>query len=250
MNHSARLLTVALAAALSVAAVARGGSIWAKTKRHKKAPYSDDTARKVGDTLTIIIDERSVIENETSRSLKKDTSRGAETGGTLDPANVIGPVGKHVFDFPKLNLSSKSSTKFDGSANTIDAAIALSSMDALGNATPVDGYGTPKSATTGAAIGQKVQKYGRSTGLTKGTVNGIHATVWVGYGTRTALFVDQIIVQASKPFVKPGDSGSLVVTSDRIPVGLIFAGNGSGKLAVADPIDAVLTQLGVTVDGE
>ena len=117
MNHSARLLTVALAAALSVAAVARGGSIWAKTKRHKKAPYSDDTARKVGDTLTIIIDERSVIENETSRSLKKDTSRGAETGGTLDPANVIGPVGKHVFDFPKLNLSSKSSTKFDGSAN-------------------------------------------------------------------------------------------------------------------------------------
>jgi flagellar L-ring protein precursor FlgH len=117
MSRPARLIIVALAAALSATAIAEAGSIWAKARRSKKAPFTDDTARKVGDTLTVIIDERSVIENETTRSMNKDTSRSAETGGTLDLANVVGPVGKHVFDFPKLNLGSKSSTNFDGSAN-------------------------------------------------------------------------------------------------------------------------------------
>ncbi len=143
---------------------------------------------------------------------------------------------------------------FSASANTIDAAIAVSSTDKLGNATPSDGYGMPKSAivVVGAAdIWQAVQKYGRTTQLTKGTITGINATINVGYSTGTALFVYQIIVQSNKPFIKAGDSGSLLVTDpDRNPVGLLFAGNRSGKFAVANRIDLVLTQFGVTIDGE
>jgi hypothetical protein len=76
-------------------------------------------------------------------------------------------------------------------------------------------------------------------------------TVNVGYGSGTARFVNQIAVYSRKPFIKAGDSGSLLVTkTGHNPVGLLFAGNTTGKLAIANPIDAVLESLGVTIDGE
>jgi hypothetical protein len=66
-----------------------------------------------------------------------------------------------------------------------------------------------------------------------------------------ALFIGQIIVESGKPFIKNGDSGSLVVDLENFSVGLVFAGNTSGKLAVANPIQAVLDAFGVdaTIDG-
>lgn len=135
--------------------------------------------------------------------------------------------------------------------NTIDAAIALSSLSNIGNSTPANGYGIPKSATVSAALGLSVQKYGRTTSLTKGTITGINATVNVSYSSGTARFVDQIIVQSTRPFIKAGDSGSLLVTDpDKNPVGLLFAGNYTGTYAVANPIDLVLNRFGVTIDGE
>jgi hypothetical protein len=135
--------------------------------------------------------------------------------------------------------------------NTIDAAIALSSRAMLGNATPDDGYGTPQPTTTPAAIGQEVQKYGRTTSLTKGTITAINATFSVGYSSGTARFVNQIVVESEDPFIGPGDSGSLLVTDpDCNPVGLIFAGNEPGTLAIANHIYLVLDRFGVTIDDE
>jgi hypothetical protein len=50
-------------------------------------------------------------------------------------------------------------------------------------------------------------------------------------------------------FIGAGDSGSLLVTNPgKNPVGLLFAGTSDGKLAVANPIEAVLDSFGVTVD--
>ncbi|MCH8186532.1 MAG: hypothetical protein IH862_10570, partial [Chloroflexi bacterium] len=122
--------------------------------------------------------------------------------GGSSPADDIGTLA----DFEPI--------KFDGSDNTIDAAIALSSTANLGNATPSDGYGTPNSATVAATIDQEVQKYGRTTGLTKGKIDGINATVNVNYGDPgVARFVDQILITPGK-FSKGGDSGSLIVTRD------------------------------------
>jgi len=132
-------------------------------------------------------------------------------------------------------------------SNTVDAAIAVSSTDNLENSTPSDGYGTPKSVTIDAAINQNVQKYGRTTSLTKGVITGINATVNIGYSSGTARFMNQIIIQGNKPVIKAGDSGSLLVVNggdhDLKPVGLMFAGNRSGKLAVANPISDVLSEL-------
>ncbi len=158
----------------------------------------------------------------------------------IDPNDVIGQLS----DFESIVFSTTAN-------NTIDAAIAVSSEAVLGNATPSDGYRMPKSAIVSAAIWQAVQKYGRTTSLTKGTITDINATLKIGYPSGTARFVDQIIVQSTKHFLKSGDSGSLLVTDpDRNPVGLLFAGNRSGKLAVANRIDWVLDAFGVSIDGE
>jgi hypothetical protein len=140
--------------------------------------------------------------------------------------------------------------------NTVDAAIAaVSSTDTgvlmLGKATPPGGYGIPNSQTYSSPfIGQAVQKYGRTTSLTRGTINGINATVNVSYGTgKNAIFTGQIVIGSGKPFSKAGDSGSLIVTNDSnaYPVGLLFAG-GTGT-TIANPIDLVLSKLNVAIDG-
>ncbi len=155
------------------------------------------------------------------------------------PNDVIGTLTQFV----PLDFSSSGN-------NAVDAAIALSSRDLLGNATPRNGYGIPNSTPGVPSVGLAVKKYGRTTLLTKGTITAINATVNVQYDSGTARFVNQIVVQSSKPFIKPGDSGALLVTkSGSNPVGLLFAGNATGKFAFANLIDAVLENFGVTIDG-
>ncbi len=164
-----------------------------------------------------------------------------DTNGVYNPANHLG------------NLSAFVGMDYSGAPNYLDAAIASTSTALLGNATPASlgGYGAPNSITTAAAIGTAVQKFGRTSRLTKGTVTAINASIQVSYDYGTALFNDQIIVQSNKPFIKAGDSGSLLVTNTTgaNPVGLLFAGSSNGGLAVANNIDTVLNTFGVTIDG-
>jgi len=147
--------------------------------------------------------------------------------------------------------------------NTIDAAIAKSDPGNLGVATPTDGYGAPSSNLHPAygvpgiigdenladLLGDEVQKYGRTTGLTPGSINTINATVDVCYDANCmniARFTDQLIVTPGT-FSAGGDSGSLVVDSQKRPVGLLFA--GSDTQTIINRIDLVLKQFGVTIDG-
>lgn len=164
---------------------------------------------------------------------------GTYDGGS-SPADDIG----NLSDFEPIVFSRKAS-------NVIDAAIAISDVGRLGNATPLEvGYGTPSSTTVKASLGLKVQKFGRTTLLTNGEVTALNATVNVGYGYgKTARFVNQIIIGPGG-FSAGGDSGSLIVTDDSNlnPVGLLFA--GSSSVTIANPIDAVLSRFGVIVDGE
>ena len=175
---------------------------------------------------------------------------GAYDGGAIGPNTTLidGDEIGTLYDFEEIVFSTSAN-------NTIDAAIAWSSPDVLGNATPCDGYGAPKSTTLAPRVNLKVKKYGRTTGLTDGLITAINANVLVGYDSGTALFVNQIIIEPGG-FSAGGDSGSLVVavgkgrtkTDERKPVGLLFA--GSTTITVANPIDAVLDRFGVTIDGE
>lgn len=155
--------------------------------------------------------------------------------------------------------------------NTIDAAIA-EVMDPGTNEpmvdlnTPSDGYGAPGTTLHPAygipdiiddadedlsrLIGQRVQKYGRTTELTQGTVDSINATVDVCYDDNCNLiarFEDQIIITPGS-FSDGGDSGSLIVTNDadRNPVGLLYAGSDTNT--IANRIDRVLIEFGVQID--
>ena len=69
-------------------------------------------------------------------------------------------------------------------------------------------------------------------------------------GDRIDAVAAHIGVGAAPAYAIAGDSGSLLVTDpDKNPVGLLFAGDSSGKFAIANQIDDVLDALGVTVDG-
>jgi hypothetical protein len=133
--------------------------------------------------------------------------------------------------------------------NVVDAAVAVSSTALLDRKTPADGYGTPARALATPTLGMGVQKYGRTSGLTVGWVDGINATVMVAYSTGVARFVGQVLVNGKGTFSRAGDSGSLIVTTaGRQPVALLFAGTSSGY-TFANPIGAVLKAFNVTIDG-
>jgi hypothetical protein len=135
--------------------------------------------------------------------------------------------------------------------NRVDAAIAITTAGNLDIATPTGGYGTPGVTPTAAVLNQAVQKYGRTTGLTKGSVVALDATVHVAYGPGTARFVGQIMILARRgQFSRSGDSGSLIVTDDgnNRPVGLLFAGSSNGY-TFANQIGDVLEAFNVSIDG-
>ncbi len=159
--------------------------------------------------------------------------------GGVNPADAIGTL----VDYEPVEFSF-------GSSNTMDAAIALSTTENLGNSTPAEGYGTPRSETVSPKIGLKVQKMGRTTGHTHGSIDAIMATVNVRYHQGQARFVNQILIKPGS-FSAGGDSGSLVVaeggSDDKKPVGLVFA--GSTLVSIANPIDPILERFGVTIDG-
>lgn len=155
---------------------------------------------------------------------------------------------------------------FSGGNNTIDAAIALTTRENVSNSTPTDdAYGLPNAAIFGdansdgvfdnkaALLGVNVQKYGRTTALTRGQITGINATLTICYEVlfifcvKPATFVDQIVINPGG-FSGGGDSGSLIVTDDsnKHPVALLFA--GSDAETIGNRIDLVLNRFGVHMD--
>jgi hypothetical protein len=137
-------------------------------------------------------------------------------------------------------LSAYGSIIFSRTANNkIDAAIAkLSDQDIYDPS--ATWYGMPSSTITPAAINLLVQKQGRTTGLTQGTVTAINATVVIRYDKGQARFVGQIVVKGNgSSFSEGGDSGSLIVTqTGNNPVALLFAGSSSST--IGNPIQDVL----------
>jgi hypothetical protein len=136
--------------------------------------------------------------------------------------------------------------------NTVDAAIA---QVAAGVVDPeIRNIGAISSTVSGAPLGLDVQKMGRTTCLTTGTITAVAVNATVSYddfnpAVKRANFVNQIMI--SSGFSDAGDSGSLVVTQDPCPraVGLLFARASDGSSTLVNPISNVLSGLGVTMVG-
>ncbi len=132
-----------------------------------------------------------------------------------------------------------------GTSNTVDAAIGrlpnphdfLPVLNGIGRINP-----TPMAAFQH----QTVKKSGSvSPNVTLGIVTDVSADFQVGYPQGTFGFVEQILVQGfNGAFGAGGDSGSLVIDATSLqPVGLLFA--VSSSFALINPIDRVLSQLGI-----
>jgi len=124
--------------------------------------------------------------------------------------------------------------------NRVDAALAHSLSPDLGS-NEILYIGVP-TGVGAATLGTEVQKSGRTTGHTQGTITQIDATVRVDYNGPVALFTGQLVAGAMS---QPGDSGAAVLDMDRRVVGLLFA--GSDAITIMNPIDAVLSALNVEV---
>lgn len=138
----------------------------------------------------------------------------------------------------KINFSA--SKKMPEDVNYIDAALARPADD---NAILDEIQGIGKITTSiPARLGMPVRKYGRTTGLTTGTVTVLDATITINYFNGcTARFEKQII---TTPMSQGGDSGSLLVDGNApLAVGLLFA--GSAQATTHNPIQLVLDNLKV-----
>ncbi len=92
------------------------------------------------------------------------------------------------------------------------------------------------------ALGQAVQKMGRTSGLTAGIVQQIDVEVDVDYNGCPVRFTDQVFASSMS---KPGDSGSAILDMEKRVVGLLFA--GSDQVTIFTPIQRVLEHFNVTV---
>ena len=90
-------------------------------------------------------------------------------------------------------------------------------------------------------LGERVRKFGRTTGYTEGTIFSMYLDIRIRYDRtgQSAFFSDQILIAPVVPkftkFVAKGDSGSVVVDEEQRVVGLIFG--GMSELAPEIPLD-------------
>jgi hypothetical protein len=115
----------------------------------------------------------------------------------------------------------------------VDAGIAQLRPGQMNSTGSIEDIGTISSVVREPTVGLQVQKSGRTTGHTTGTISSINATVSVRYsnecgknGGTLFTFTNQVVV-GSSTFSAGGDSGSLIVTTGNCPqpVALLFAGS-------------------------
>lgn len=97
--------------------------------------------------------------------------------------------------------------------------------------------------------GMKVEKFGRTTGHTKGRITTRNLDLKVDFDGKDIEFQDQFEIKGNNGsmFCDGGDSGSLIFEKDTFKaVGLLFAGTEDGT-TFATPIKQVLKQLSVKI---
>ena len=124
--------------------------------------------------------------------------------------------------------------------NTMDAALALPDDSTLVKS-EILGVGIVTDVGE-PVLGQRVQKMGRTTGLTQGVITQIDVTVKVNYGGRVANFSNQVFADSMS---SPGDSGSSILNMQSSAVGLLFA--GSETVTILTPLQHILDHFGVSV---
>ncbi len=208
--------------------------------------------RRLEDDAVVMVSNNHVLANVNGYPLGTRIVQQADGDGGKSPGDEVATLANYV------------PIQFSGIANAVDAAYAVIDEGVTWEARDIYGNGAPP-----PVIGQLdpagnvvplprlgVQKTGRTTGHTLGRVLAINVNNYVvNMGSKgTARFDGQLLFEAlpgaAGPFSRPGDSGSLIVDMNNVPVALLFAGSqsgGAGNLGTtgANPISLVLSHLGV-----
>jgi hypothetical protein len=195
---------------------------------------------RVGDTDRLLLSNNHVLANENRARLADPVLQPGDADGGHRPDDVVGTLDRFVALDPV-------------GVNHVDCALARMNDDVAADPAGLRGLGDL--GEVGAPDDADwVVKIGRTTGLTFGTVSAFELDgLYVEYSAATLRFDAQLEVASvsDDPFSRGGDSGSLVVTRDRLrPVGLLFAGSerggpGDSGLTYANPLTAVLELLDV-----
>ncbi len=201
-----------------------------------------------------ILSNNHVLANVNKAAIGDNTLQPGPFDGGQDPQDAIATLTA----FKTINLN--------GSSNDIDAAISaiLSPAEVTGSAPePGDsppGYGKPSEATEEAIFGLAVQKFGRTTLWTHGSIDMVGVTASICYECAgpfclrckaAATFEDLVSIPDATAtpanFSGGGDSGSLIVTeTGSNPTALLLAGSSTRTLA--HRIQPVLTRFGVEIE--
>ena len=175
-----------------------------------------------------------------------------DTDCQKDPSDAVATLSTYI----PISFTANRIFPPKNKVNQVDAAIAEVEAGKVDPSGSILNIGQVSAETVAPTLGMPVQKNGRTSGLTSGTITAVDVTAAVQYPTtcgsqtyRIGWFTGQIMVGPSG-FSSAGDSGSLVVedclTSPRA-VGLLFAGTNSSTLL--NPIGTVLSQLNVSMIG-
>lgn len=168
--------------------------------------------------------------------------------GVVDEHDLImqPSPGESVANRPIAELTDFAHPKLENDtneANFVDAAIAKLWKQQI-HKPIVPMIGTVKGFVEkdDVEVGETSQKFGRTTGFTKGKVFSIHLDIWVRYDRtgQSSFFKNQFLIEPDKEvyekFVEKGDSGSLVVDGENFASGLIFAG-ANGDIEIKESMN-------------
>jgi len=128
-----------------------------------------------------------------------------------------------------------------GSAN-VDTALSIARTGVVDTSGAILDIGVPSSTLGTPSVGLAVQKSGRTTGYTTGSITATNASVTIQYqrGCNTGKkfnvsYTNQLVTGAMSA---GGDSGSVLFNMSKHPVGLLFA--GSASTTIYNPIQSVV----------
>jgi len=133
--------------------------------------------------------------------------------------------------------------------SNVDCAVAALRAGTMNTTGSIQGVGTPSVNVASPSVGMAVQKSGRTTGHTTGTIGSVNTSVSVQYhptcGSGRKInysYTNQVVIN-SNTFSAGGDSGSLILSTGACPhpVALLFA--GSSSTTIGNPIGEVMTKM-------
>lgn len=179
-----------------------------------------------------LLSNNHVIANENNAPIGTPIVQPGTGDGGVAPTNTIATLEKFIpVKFETLHSSPE---------NFVDCAIGkITDKSLVSSEIAVIGH---VRGTKNAKIGEDVQKVGRSTEVTLGTVTATNVTINVNFESGICLFKHQI---ATTKMSESGDSGSLMLDFNDNAIGINFG--DATSYSFFNPILVVLSNLGVSI---